>query len=272
MKKSGLIFLLVMVSLIPILPLFARADVLIEPNNSFYERHRKECTHLGRSFYANGEDGYAALKREPGSKTETAVIENGDTIHIMFTYEHKGELWGVAEISSLDTPYREWPNGWVSMNQLLLVYDYISFEEEHKDEIYDYAGGDETLKKAKELIIWTWPGSGDMYSAQGPGTPAYSGPIEISSAYKDSERREWGFLSYWYGHRNAWVCLSDPENSEIPAFNPAPEPELWPQADNLPAPNKGLSTPLLIVILVAVLIIGTVILVRVFWKPKKEKQ
>ena len=267
MKKSGLIFLLLMVSLLLIFPLAARADMIAEPKNDFYDRNSADCIYLNRSFYANGKGGSVSLKKEPGSKAETAVIENGEALYIMVTYNHKGEIWGVAQM------YTRYETGWVPMEQLLLVYDYISFEEEYKNEIYEYTGSDGTLENAKKLMVWSWPGSGSMRQVDGPlSASGYGGPLDIPRAYKDSEGREWVFLSYWYGIRNEWVCLSDPENGEIPAFNPAPEPELWPQADNLPAPNKGLSTPLLIVILVAVLIIGTVILVRVFWKPKKEKQ
>ena len=269
MKKRGFTFLLIMVLFLLSFPLAARADVLLEPNNSFYERHRSECTYLSRSFYANGKDGYVALKSEPNSKTETAVIENGDTIRIMFTYSHNGEMWGVTEISSQDTPYREWPTGWIPMNQLLLMYDYISFEEDHKDEFYKYTGDYSELKAAKDLVLWAWPGSGNiLWSGELPDTENF----RVSNTYRDAEGREWGVVDYWYGIRNVWACLSDPENIDIPAFNPAPEPELWPQADMLPSPNKGISTPLLISILVAILVIGTIVLVRIFWKPNREKQ
>ena len=44
----------------------ARADSLWEPNNSFYERHADECQYLGRSFYANGAEGYITLWGRPG--------------------------------------------------------------------------------------------------------------------------------------------------------------------------------------------------------------
>ena len=269
MKKRGLTFLLLAVFLLLTLPVAARADVLIEPNNNFYTRNRDKCTYLSRSFYANSESGFVSVKKEPGSNTETAAITNGEAIHIMFTYSHKGEMWGVTEISTPDTHYSDWPNGWVPMEQLLLMYDYISFEKDHADEFYAYTGGGETLATAPELVLWSWPGSGSVsHTMQGPlSASGYGGPLDIPHAYKDEEGREWGFLSYWYGIRNIWICISDPGNPDIPAFNPPPEPELW-QSQTPPAPG-GLSTPWLIAILVAVLVAGTVVLVRIFWKPKK---
>ena len=44
----------------------ARADVLWEPNNSFYERHRDQCEYIGRQFYANGDQGFITLWDEIG--------------------------------------------------------------------------------------------------------------------------------------------------------------------------------------------------------------
>ena len=101
-----------------------------------------------------------------------------------------------------------------------------------------------------------------------------------------------GLIPYFYASRDLWVCLSDPSNQDIPAFNSAPEPVLWPAADPngnqiavsttdpalspsptdpLTLPDTGkpwLSTPLLIIILVVVLVVATVVLIQIFWKKK----
>ena len=270
MKKCRSTVLIILVIFL-MLPITARADVLFVPNNSFYERHSSECTYLNRYFYTNSKDGFVIIKKEPGSKTETAAIENGETVNIIFTYNHNGELWGVTEIYTPGKNSSERPNGWIPMNQLLLKYDYISFEEDHRDEIYDYTGDDEALTNAPELVLWSWPGSGSVsHTMQGPlSSSGYGGPLDFPYAYMDEEGREWGYLSYWYGIRNLWVCISDPSNADIPAFNPAPAPELW-QSSAPPDTGGRLSAPWLVTILVVVLVVGTVILVRVFWKPKKE--
>lgn len=256
------------VCLILVFPFAAYADLLVEPQNDFYTRHSSDCTHLGRSFYANGEQGFLSLKKEPGSKSETAAILNGEIIHIMFTYNHKGDIWGVTEIYTPDESYDKWPNGWVPMSELLLVYDYISFAEEHQDEFYTYTGNYNMLYETEDIVFWTWPGSGEkawVLENEWRNSETDSSFLQASHAYKDADGREWGFFGYVYGNRNSWVCLSDPGNADIPAFNPAPQPELW-QTDNINISANGLSTPVLIVILVAVLVACTMMLIRVFWK------
>ena len=69
--------------------------------------------------------------------------------------------------------------------------------------------------------------------------------ISIAYAYRDQQGRIWGFTYMSYSHRSypspyidnrpyyvnrsltGWVCLSDPSNGDIPAFNPAPLPTKW---------------------------------------------
>lgn len=263
MIKQCFAFLLLS-AFILMVPLAAYADVLVEPNNDFYSRHRDECTPLNRSFYANGEGGSVSLKKQPGSKAEVAAVENGEVLYIMFMYNHKGELWGVAELYAQDKPTNPWHAGWIPMNQLLLVYDYISFAEEHQADFYPYTGSYDALKTAKKIVLWPWPGSG---KTQGSLEAIEDENFQVSHAYTDEQGREWGFVGYWYGRRNAWVCLNDPANSDIPAFNPAPQPDIW-QPGAADAPKGGLSVPIFIVILVAALVVGTAVLIRVLWKPK----
>lgn len=269
MKKRCFIFLLLAVSFMLMFPLAAHADVLIEPNNDFYTRHSGECVSLNRSFYVNGESGFVSFKKQPGSNDETARLENGDVINIMFTYSHNSEAWGVAEIYNTEDE----PNGWVPMNQLLLKYDYISFAEDYQSEFYSYTGGYDMLYEARDIVLWTWPGSGEtawILENQWRNSEADANFFMASHAYMDEEGREWGFFGYIYGSKNSWICLSDPTNTDISAFNPATPPELW-QPDNTTAPSNGLPAPVLAIILVAVLVIGTVILIRVFWKPSRNQ-
>ena len=274
MKKRGLVFLLLTVSLLLTLPFAARADLIIAPyNNVFFTRHRDECTYLWQRRYANGENGFVSAKEEPGSEKETIAVENGERLNIMFTYNYEGEEWGVATIHTSEqsaVPI----SGWIPMEQLLLLYDELSFAEEYGHEFYRYIGSYDSLKTAEELVFWSWPGSGIMQNPESiPGSIISAKNEEYSffSAYKDEEGREWIHASYVQGRESSgvWVCISDPENREIPAFNPPPELAPWLSA----TPSKSaLSTPWLITILVAVLVAGTVVLVRIFWKPKKTSE
>ena len=59
----------------------ARADVLWEPENRFYEKHSQECEHLGRGFYANGPEGFVTLWDAPNGSQVQGQLTNG------------GELW-----------------------------------------------------------------------------------------------------------------------------------------------------------------------------------
>lgn len=273
MFKRFWIFLLLCSLLLP--QLVVSADLLIEPDNDFYNRHRTECERLDRNFYANGANGSVSLKTEPGPRgAPTAEVENGEVIHILATYDYQGETWGVTEIY---TPYispDKWPNGWVPLNQLLPEYDSISFSEEHQSEIYSYAGNYEELQAVADFTIWAWPGSGIIrgtyLTANLPeDMDAY---YADSPAYQDEDGREWVSWGNMFGIRNVWICLSDPASESIPAFNPEPPPQFLQAGDTvLPdASTKKLSLPWLIIILVSALIVITFILIRIFWKPKSR--
>jgi len=238
---------------------FARADVLITPENNFYKQHQDDCTYVNRNFYANSQNGFVSLKKEPGSAVETDTVKNGEVLNIVFTYDYSGEIWGVAMLDVYGNQ-----NGWIPMSQLVLVYDYISFEEDHKNEFYSYTGGYDTLKITDKIIMWSWPGSGVQQGAIEQKIDDY---FSVSTAYTDMQGQEWGFINYWHGYRNCWICLSDPSNSGLSALNPPSQPPLWPAK----TPHKSLlSIPVLIMVLVAVLVVSTAVLIRALWKPKKK--
>jgi hypothetical protein len=262
MFKRFMAFLAVCIMLIPVSTVYA--DVIAEPNNDFYRRNYENCVHLGRSFYANSPDGYISIKKEPGSKSEVKRIENNEIIYIMFTYNHNGEIWGVTEI------WTERINGWIPMEQLLLVYDYISFAEDYQDEFYNYTGDYSELKEHEQIIFWTYPGSGrnDSINLKDFGMNIDEN-FRISSVYKDEQGREWGFIAYWYARRNFWVCLSEPANADIPANTTNPPTSVWLPDESAYNPDTGVSPVIIAVILVAILVAGTSVLIRVFWKPDK---
>jgi hypothetical protein len=270
--KRGSALLLLAAWLLPLLlfPPAARADILAEPNNDFYAWHSDECVPLSRSFCANGASGSVSVKNAPGSRAETALVANGEIINIMFLYNRNGEIWGVTQIYTEGAPYRDWPNGWIPLDQLLLVYDYISFAEEHQDDFYAYAGNYETLKGMKKIVLWPWPGSGGAQRNLEAITDENYHVFSISHAYRDEEGREWGFIGYWMGHKNAWICLSAPENRGIPAFNPPPPPAPW-QPDEGSVPKSALPLPFPAIVLTVAAVALTAALIRAFWKPGKGK-
>jgi len=252
------------------------ADAIWTPPDDFFETHMDKCKSLNRSFYINSERGYISVKKEPGSGTEVDAVINGEVYNVFFTYSHNGALWGVILLDNTYTPGKQQATGWIPMDQLLLVYDKISFEEDHRQEFYSYSGSYDALFETDELIFWTWPGSGKIAMTHDDPVSLREEParswLNAECAYRDSEGREWGLIPYFYAAKRNWVCLSDPGNENITAFNRVPKPELWPAVDP-PATNRaeGSGQPfIIIIILVAALVVSSVVLIRLFWKPKKR--
>lgn len=264
----------------------AGADVIFEPADDFYSRHSNECEYLGRRFYANGDDGYVSMLSEPASGKRIATVENGEILGIQFIYDNAGEIWGVG-----------YDSGWAPMSDLILVYDAISFNEDHKHE-FDVADVDvDALINAGYIVFWTWPGSGEIsmeYVPSADNKALERSWLEAAYTYTDDEGRVWGYIPYFYAARSQWVCLSDPSNKGIPAFNEATAPTLK-QPGNSPLepdvipggptsypssvtgppdapdpPPDGPSMLGLILVLVGFLVVATAVLIGFFWNRKKS--
>ena len=288
MKKRILATILLMI-LFPLLaPLSARSDGIVEPENNFFSRNRNACMVLNRDFHANGSAGYVSLRSRPGGVRESERVDNGEMLFISHVYNHRGEIWGFTDIFDFQKYEGGLLFGWVPMNQLLLAYDYVSFREDHGDEFYTFEGSPDPLLEAEEVVFWMWPGSGVYHRTIGASYKARSFDVLFGSdfeqirhdflpyAYKDNEGREWVFSSdYMKYDRNVWICVSDPANASIPAFNAAPAPAPWQPGEEFVALESmgGLSLPVLIIVLVVALAAVTAILIRIFWKkPHRETE
>ena len=281
MKKRILAVCVLIIILSSAFPLLhARADMIYEPVDKFFQRNKSKCEYLSRSFYANGEAGYISFRTEPGASKEVSKFRNGEDFYVMYTYVHDGEKWGIAEFYTGAESGRL--SGWVPMSDLLLIYDNIAFEDEFGKGFYQYSGDYELLFEANELVFWTWPGSGeiamtfDMRDGENERTW-----LRAADTYKDNEGREWGQIAYFYGRRNTWVCLDDPGNSKIAAFNAAPQPALYPPASVLPDDNgkSGAGTqpgglpPLVFVIIPVIVVVGlTAFLIQILYRRKKRTE
>ena len=264
MKRLLFVF---MVFLILVSPLTVLADAIIEPDNQFYKQYSNKCVYLKRDFCGNGTDGYISVKNDPRTKNEICQIKNNEIIYIEYSCLYDGEYWGL-------TTYVGEPGsgkgGWIKMEQLLVIYDYVSFEEEHFNEFYQYTGDFSEIKEAGAAIAWSWPGSGStLRTISNLDTES----VHISHAFKDEQGREWGFIPYLYASRNLWICISDPVNHDIPAFNPVPEPVKWEtQTEHIEIEKDDNPMIILIIILVTALVAGTAILIKIFWKPQRENK
>ncbi len=190
-----LLALLLCLSLIPAV----RADVIIEPEDSFYWDHRGECQYHQRTYFADGPDNAAVVYRSPVSAAVVERVKNGDALWISYTWEDEnGISWGYTE------NYEEDWAGWVPMDYLLLKYDHICFQEEFADRITDERG---TLEvSGGEIRFWSYPGSdsADTLAVEADYPPEYR------SVFTDDAGRRWGYVGYHMGIRNVWICLDDP--------------------------------------------------------------
>ena len=267
MGKRIFAILLVGILLMALSPA-ALADVII--GNEFFHQHEDKIQELDRyRFIANGPNGHVSAKKAPGSGKETTVYQNGEDVLIASTYIYKGKYWGI-------TPFGHFAQipGWIPMDQLLVKYSQEDFEAEHQDELYAYTGGFDALFEAEAFYLWQWPGSDreKIYYDMPLDADAYRG----GPAYRDNESREWVYIVIfggWLGNNreitDGWICLTDPSNSDIPAFNPAPAPTKW-----LPdvAQESASHTLLFIILLIFVLVAGTIVLQIMLRKPDNTKK
>jgi uncharacterized membrane protein len=240
---------------------FVYGDVIWEPRDSFYEKERENCVYVNRAYYANGEKGYVTAYKNPESNWAVADFENGNDVYIQFIYKDKsGREWGITEFNDGSEK-----SGWVLIDELIARYDHNSFCEDHEKEFVDYDGSFDPDSCGDKIIVWEYPGSdaitGKLYKED---FKEYL--PEFSYMYKDDEGRQWAYIGYYMG-RCGWVCLSDPENENLPVIKveyegliPASKP------DRSPAVRNGLW---LFIGLAAGIIIVSMVLIKVFYGKKK---
>lgn len=175
-----------------------KADVIWQPMDSFYQENESQCTYVNRRFTANGPDGVVILYKSPKSPKVVTTWENGFEAYISFTYEDEdGVLWGIYDNST--------QSGWMPMEYMEVIYDYISFFEDYGEEIVEQRGTLEEQYQKESIYLWDYPGSKECYPMTIQNDlPAYNG------IYTDENSHSWGFIGYYYGWRDVWVCLDQP--------------------------------------------------------------
>lgn len=209
------------------------ADIIYYPEDSFLEVHQEECTEVRRGFVARVD---VTAYESPESDKVKGTIPEGENGFVYYTYtDPEGNEWGYIE--------RFDPNvsGWVPMAYMQLRYDYISFGEDYGDQftrldvyhdLYQTVFG-------PEIHFWSYPGSESSYIGQidADNLPVYN------YTYTDPEDRAWAFVSYYMGHRNVWVCLSDPTADYDTLYSGnAPEVEITEPLPPLPGQEIKPST------------------------------
>ena len=200
MKK--MIRILCAVLIVLMLPLQAKADVIYEPWDSFYEEHRSECEYHSRSYTAAGPNGDVTVYESPESAWEVTKLSNGETLWISYTYKDAGGVtWGCWEDWEQDLL------GWVPMDYLNLIYDGISFEEEHGNQFETVACSlDVPELTGQTVYFWEYPGSSAYIDVKLDGEYR----PEFQTSYTDANGTQWVRCGYYMGIRGYWVCLDDP--------------------------------------------------------------
>ena len=239
-----------------IFPARVRADVIFEPDNSFYLNHSGECTYLNRSCIA-GED--ALLWDAPNTYFLQETAAEGEPVYISYVYtDADGLEWGLAENR----------DKWMLMADLLLPYSSQEFARDHAEEIFD--GEPCLLEEGTDYVRWSYPESGDVIGETG----TLMGDVTISTFYEDSAGRLWGYREYMFGSRNIWLCLSDLTSTQIPQFeehDPVPAQEADAGQISSVKEQGRVNIWFLVIPVIAIAILSGLLIWR-FWLYRGRKQ
>ena len=234
-----------------------RADLIVEPPNSFYSRHSEDCSNLDRTAAASDD---VVFWSAPDSLFRKDGPAEGEMIYISFVYtDDDGLQWGLAPDE----------NQWVLMADLLLPYTSDEFMAEHEAEIYE--GAPFSIPAGTEAVRWSYPESGNAVDEE----MRFPDPLELTTFYNDPDGRQWGYSYYYYGTHDIWVCLSDMKNTEIPQrevheMYPAQAADESQLARIAELKERSVSQIWLIAVPTAVVILLALLLIWFFWIRKRR--
>lgn len=260
MKKLISLLLASMATLSLTMP--AAADVIWEPEDSFYQKHRDECVYEDRAYELAGYDGSVAVWNAPGGMV-LEELPNGERARVQFRWSGNGVEWGYI--------YNVFGNrsdgGWVPMDDLTLIYDSRQFLEDHAAEIVE---GDPVPVEFDSAVLYSYPGgpAGGILKEDA----AYMPFSEVfSTLYTDGNGLRWGYVGYYMGRRNGWACLDDPLNERLDTGIVPVEPSAA-QLRGAPTVTPGVAQRLPLVlagVLVALVVAVTLLVIRKV-RPRKR--
>lgn len=245
----------------------AAADVIVEPNNLFYATHREECEYLRVRYYlTNSDAGYVYLYQSPDNALTVRSYPNGEKVALTWLYTAPdGEEWGMLGDES----------GWFRLSDLSLVYDSREFLKDHEDQCIPYGEKAYTvvIQSSNEtpVLSWTYPGG----ERNPDNIPNGNVANFISKTYTDENGHIWGYISYMYGMRDFWICLTAPYDETVGGYA-LTDHEITLKQEPTPVediPVSSNNTVILIVVgvLIAAVVVGTVVLIRVMFIKKSKK-
>lgn len=203
-------------------------DVLWVPESDFLYEHMDQCERTERAYRALTE---VKVYESPESGKVLWTVPEGESSWVYYTYQDAdGNLWGCVE--NLETGEA----GWLALAYTELVYDYISFAEDHGHEFLtlDKAGQFPAEFRDDVVVFWDYPGSESGYEFD-LGAWASDYYPEYEMVYEDAQGRRWGYVGYYMGSRHFWICLDDP-TADFEALFPdgAPQIEVTEPGDTEP--------------------------------------
>lgn len=251
MKKT--ISLLLCLLLTVPLAVTACADVIWEPNDSFYEMHFDDCIYINSDYEAQGE---AEIREDPESDKTLGTIAKGEIVYIGYIWPQES-AWGYVENGD---------GGWVSLADFRRLYNADDFYSEHAADISDDSGS--TAPDADNpVVLWTFPGSGVIVDHIGENY-SEEDDIAYSGTWTDEDGRTWGNVQYYYGLKG-WICLTDLSAEDLPETAPYYAEEQPVPADS-PEIDAGPSVPVLVIVLVAAVVAVTAAVIFLLTRKKKN--
>lgn len=191
----------------------AAADVIDEPYaNEFYRENMEKCKYIYQRKYTVLKD--SDILKSPMENDIIMTVKAGDVIVIDWLYtDDIGNEWGSYCYNNTELSY-----GWVPMENVELIYDRYSFDEDHSEQYAKYDGEFDDYKPEKQVVLWTYPNSGEISSICAAEywftDPGYFLTVHenADNTWTDENGDKWIYFGYglW-----AWVYLPDPESETI---------------------------------------------------------
>lgn len=193
----------------------AAADIIYTPTDSFYFAHSGSFRNEVRVYTADNEENQTAVWKTPDAIQMVVQVENGTTLSVQYVYtDNSGREWG--DISGFSYNGKTYDSAYVPLDTVTVIYDSISFTEEHQSELRLYSGefADYTIRS--RLVIWKYPNAESKYDLDDL-TDFNCNDLSFDYIYVDGSGYIWGYTSFYYrGHYDGWICISYPEETTLP--------------------------------------------------------
>lgn len=182
----------------------AKADVIFEPEDSFFRKHSDECASENRTYICNGPDGETTSYKSPESGKVRDKISNGKQIYIYYVYTDKERIeWGYYEDYVNDI------TAWIPMPYLANVYDEEMFCSLNSSS-FSSEDGSIVPEKEGKLYLYQYPSSDNSVSWEVPEEGREDYEVWYSTVFTDETGKKWGKVNYFFGVKKYWVCIDNP--------------------------------------------------------------